>query len=123
MNPVLAKKYEITGYPWLKLFVDGEVINYPDSMKRDTYHPLVNWAIQKTGRGIQNVDYTDALTGLREKFSLVVLGIFGKSDEGGRAVRTPRTAPPRAQSLLQTDVRRVASVVWLARLAAQILFS
>eukprot|EP01044_Picomonas_judraskeda_P000007 COSAG03_NODE_1_length_29615_cov_14.578263_7_plen_102_part_00 len=94
MNPVLAKKYEITGYPWLKLFVDGEVINYPDSMKRDTYHPLVNWAIQKTGRGIQNVDYTDALTGLREKFSLVVLGIFGKSDEGGRAVRTPRTAPP-----------------------------
>eukprot|EP01043_Picozoa_sp_COSAG02_P114001 COSAG02_NODE_50280_length_321_cov_1.139640_1_plen_39_part_10 len=27
VNPMLAKKYEITGYPWLKLFVDGEVIN------------------------------------------------------------------------------------------------
>ena len=87
VNPMLAKKYEITGYPWLKLFVDGEVINYPDNMKRDTYHPLVNWAVQKTGRGIQKVDYTDALTALREKYSFVVLGIFGTSAEHGRAVR------------------------------------
>ena len=85
---MLAKKYDINGYPWLKLFVDGEPINYPDNMKRDTYHPLVSWAVQKTGRGIQKVDYTDALTGLREKYSLVVLGIFGKADEGSRAVRS-----------------------------------
>jgi hypothetical protein len=104
VNPMLAKKYEITGYPWLKLFVDGEPINYPDNMKRDTYHPLVNWAVQKTGRAMQKVDYTDALTALREKYSLVVLGIFGKPDEAGRSVRAVDAAAsaPLARPLALT---------------------
>ena len=120
MNPVLAKKYQITGYPWLKLFVDGEVINYPDNMKRDTYHPLVNWVVQKTGRGIQKVDYTDALAALREKYSLVVLGIFGKSDEGSRAVRAPRLCPLLSPCQWLTCS---AWPLWLRRPAAQISFS
>ena len=91
VHRALGQKYKITGYPWLKLFVDREPIDYPDNMKRDTYHPIVNWALQKSGRSIQKVDYTDALTALREKYTIVVLGIFGKQtrlklfDEAARA--------------------------------------
>ena len=38
-NPMLSQQYQITGYPWLKLFINGEPINYPDNMARDTAEP------------------------------------------------------------------------------------
>ena len=84
-NPMLSQQYQITGYPWLKLFINGEPINYPDNMARDTAEPIVAWAQKISGRSIKKVEYSDELSALRTKHPILVLGVFGKRGEGARA--------------------------------------
>ena len=82
---MLSQQYQITGYPWLKLFINGEPINYPDNMARDTAEPIVAWAQKISGRSIKKVEYSDELSALRTKHPILVLGVFGKRGEGARA--------------------------------------
>eukprot|EP01051_Picozoa_sp_SAG22_P014071 SAG22_NODE_1658_length_3877_cov_3.700635_1_plen_835_part_00 len=98
-NTDLARRYSITGYPWVKLFLPdaatgaidpaAKPLNYPDSMPRES-GPMVTWALQKSGRLLKPVEYTDGLTKLRTGAAgsgkLLVLGVFGPADEEGLAV-------------------------------------
>jgi protein disulfide-isomerase-like protein len=79
-NTDVAKRYKISGFPWVKLFKArqpaGEPVNYPDNMPRKEAS-IVAWARQKAGRDVRQVGYSDELTSLRSGGGLLLLGVFG----------------------------------------------
>ena len=70
----LAEKFDIQGFPTVKLFIKGEEIEYTGGRKEQE---VINWMRKKTGPAsklIENVDEIDKL----KKDNDVVLIYFGK---------------------------------------------
>ena len=68
-NTDLAKRFSITGYPWVKLFLPdsrtgkidpkAQPLNYPDSKPREAA-PITEWALRQSGRSVRQLPLSNS---------------------------------------------------------------
>lgn len=73
----LAEKYEVRGYPTIKFFKEGKVVEYSGGRQAAD---IVTWLSKKTGPPAVNVDSVDDAKKMIEKDDVVVVGFFSDLD-------------------------------------------
>ncbi len=66
----ISEKYEVRGYPTLKLFVDGEPIDYKGARDEET---LFNWILQKMEQSVTEISSVQELTVLESNRISILL--------------------------------------------------
>jgi len=73
VEPDLAKRFDVKGYPTLKFFSDGTTLEYTGGRAQDD---IVSWLRKKTGPAAEELNTVDALNKLKEAGDVVVVGAF-----------------------------------------------
>jgi protein disulfide-isomerase A1 len=73
----LGQKYDVKGYPTLKFFSDGTVLEYSGGRSQDD---IVSWLKKKTGPAAEELKTVDDLNKLKEASDVVVIGAFKDTD-------------------------------------------
>lgn len=69
----LAEKHNVRGYPTLKFYRKGSVIEYNGGRKSDD---IVNWVLKKTGPAAKALDSVDDAKAFIDKHDVVIIGFF-----------------------------------------------
>jgi protein disulfide-isomerase A1 len=69
----LGQQYDVKGYPTLKFFSDGTVLEYTGGRSQDD---IVSWLKKKTGPAAEELKTVDDLNKLKEASDVVVIGAF-----------------------------------------------
>jgi len=77
VEPDLAQKYDVKGYPTIKFFSDGTTFEYTGGRAQDD---IVNWLKKKTGPAADELNTVDDLNKLKEANDVVVIGVFKDTD-------------------------------------------
>jgi protein disulfide-isomerase A1 len=73
VEPDLAKRFDVKGYPTLKFFSDGTTLEYTGGRAQDD---IVSWLRKKTGPAADELNTVDELNKLKEAGDVVVIGAF-----------------------------------------------
>ena len=71
----LASEYELTGYPTLKFFSNGEVSDFTGQR---TAQSIVSWVKKRSNAHVRSLADAAALEKLKEENEVVVIGFFAK---------------------------------------------
>lgn len=72
----IAQRFEVKGFPTLKLFIDGQPVDYSGAREED---PIYNWIQKKSGPATTEMTSTEDIKGL-EKKKLAVLLVVEKDN-------------------------------------------
>ena len=72
----LAQRYKISGYPTLRFFRDGKLIDYDGGR---TAGDIVSWVKKRSGPPAVNLEDVDVTKALIEKEDIVAIGFFKAS--------------------------------------------
>lgn len=73
VEPDLAKRFEVRGYPTLKFFSDGTTLEYTGGRAQDQ---IISWLKKKTGPAADELKTVAELNKLKEAGDVVVIGAF-----------------------------------------------
>lgn len=73
----LGEKFEIRGYPTLKLFREGKPVEYNAGR---TAQDIIRWMKKKSGPAAAEIKTADELSALKEANEVVVVGLFKDQD-------------------------------------------
>ncbi|CAF2024559.1 unnamed protein product [Rotaria magnacalcarata] len=73
----LAKRFEVRGYPTLKFFLDGTVLEYTGGRSESD---IISWLKKKTGPAADELKTVDDLNKLKQAGDVVVIGAFKDTD-------------------------------------------
>jgi protein disulfide-isomerase A1 len=76
-NKTLAGKYNVSGYPTLKLMKDGKAIDYSGGRTKDE---IVQWLKKKSGPAVSTLDTVADIESFFKSFKLVMI-FLGKEDK------------------------------------------
>ncbi|CAF0741685.1 unnamed protein product [Adineta steineri] len=82
VEPDLAKRFEVRGYPTMKFFSEGTALEYTGGRTKDE---IISWLKKKTGPAADDLKTVDELKKLQESGDVVVIGAF-KDAEGDAAI-------------------------------------
>jgi protein disulfide-isomerase A1 len=77
VHNVVAKKFEVKGFPTLKFFKNGKGSEYNGGR---TEGEIVSWLNKRTGPPALTVSSVEELQKLQESYSVFVLGVFADAD-------------------------------------------
>ena len=69
----LAEKHNVRGYPTLKFYRKGSVIEYNGGRQADD---IVNWVLKKTGPAAKNLESVDDVKTFVDDHDVSVIGFF-----------------------------------------------
>ncbi|KAE9553752.1 hypothetical protein FO519_003020 [Halicephalobus sp. NKZ332] len=76
----LSSKYGVQGFPTLKLFRDGDPIEYRGERDKDS---IVGWIKKKTGPVTKDLKTADDVNSFKESSDVIIVGYFPKNDSDG----------------------------------------
>uniref|UniRef100_A0A182SFP6 protein disulfide-isomerase n=1 Tax=Anopheles maculatus TaxID=74869 RepID=A0A182SFP6_9DIPT len=77
IEPELAEKYGIRGYPTLKFFRSGSHVDYTGGREQDT---IVSWLEKKTGPAAKELETVEAAEEFLKENNVAVVGFFKDRD-------------------------------------------
>lgn len=112
VEPEMAKKFGVSGYPTLKWFVDGELVSDYGGPRESA--GIANWIKKKTGPPAATISDADALAALEKDNAVLVVGYFKSFKGSEHEAFTKFAQKTEDAAFAQTDNADVAKAAGIS---------